>query len=546
MDNVASPSAVPEKSSSGEIPPKKEKKKKEKKSKKSEANDGPTPSTSTLPAPDDDQPPTSAEKKPKKDKKLKKDASIPSAAPTVSSVPSEAEIAAFRTKHAVTVHGSVTPVLSFDQCAIPDDLRTALDGFKEPTPIQAYAWPPALEGRDVVGIAETGSGKTLAFGLPALSRLVTSPPPPPAPSKKSQSMAPPATVTVLVLAPTRELAIQTHDTLTALGAPFGIASVALVGGLDKGPQIKLLRSANKGGKTTRIVVGTPGRIKDLVQEGACDLSQVNYLVLDEADRMLDKGFENDIREIIGYAKQGTNRQTLMFSATWPESVRRLAATFQRDPVRITVGSDDLTANSRVEQVVEVFDDARSKDGRLLDTLRQLKHPKKSTSADARVLVFALYKKEAARVESFLRSKGYAVGALHGDMSQQARMDALARFKDGEHGVLVATDVAARGLDIPNVNAVVNYTFPLTIEDYIHRIGRTGRGGKTGKSITYFTGDGHERALAGELARVLRESGFEAPGLNKFPMTIKKKSHSVYGDFFRDDIPAPSAPTKITF
>ena len=177
----------------------------------------------------------------------------------------------------------------------------------------------------------------------------------------------------------------------------------------------------------------------------------------------------------------------------------------------------------------------------------MSHKKSGSPEDARILVFALYKKEATRVEGMLRSKGYTVGGLHGDMSQSARIEALQNFKTGKTGLLVATDVAARGLDIPNVAAVINYTFPLTIEDYIHRIGRTGRGGKSGKSITFFTGDNHERALAGELARVLRESGFECEELKaRFPMTIKKKTHSVYGAFFRDDIPMPAKPTRIIF
>ena len=202
------------------------------------------------------------------------------------------------------------------------------------------------------------SGKTLAFGLPALARIQSLSIPKP---RKGES-----TISVLVLAPTRELAIQTHDTLCALGKPFGIVSVAVFGGVEKRGQIDALRNItraqNKNGKsTTRIVVGTPGRILDLIHDGVCDLSNVRYLVLDEADRMLDKGFENDIRTIIGHTRQGEERQTLMFSATWPEAVRRLAASFQRDPVRVTVGSDDLTANSRVEQIVEVFDDSREKE-----------------------------------------------------------------------------------------------------------------------------------------------------------------------------------------
>ncbi|KAI0638792.1 P-loop containing nucleoside triphosphate hydrolase protein [Trametes polyzona] len=493
-------------------------------------------------------------KKDKKDKKSKKSCdpapAAQSAEPSsssgpISGAPSSAEVEAFLKKHEVTLHipdgaPTVTPILSFDQLDVPPKLRAAFDGFKEPTPIQACSWPPALAGRDVVGIAETGSGKTLAFGLPALARILKT-------SSQESKKQKGTTVSVLVVAPTRELAIQTHETLEQLGAPFGIASVAVFGGVDKAPQIKTLKNANKDGKTTRIIVGTPGRILDLVNDGACDLSRVSYLVLDEADRMLDKGFENDIRAIIGHTMQGAERQTLMFSATWPDAVRRLAATFQRDPIRVTVGSDDLTANSRVEQVVEVFDDPRSKDSRLLGHLNTLLPKKrKGTPEDARILVFALYKKEATRVENMLKSKGYSVLGLHGDMSQSARMDALQRFKTGDVTLLVATDVAARGLDIPNVAAVINYTFPLTIEDYIHRIGRTGRGGKSGKSITFFTGENHERALAGELARVLRESGFEAEGLKKFPMTIKKKEHSAYGAFFRNDIPAPKGPTKITF
>lgn len=186
--------------------------------------------------------------------------------------------------------------------------------------------------------------------------------------------------------------------------------------------------------------------------------------------------------------------------------------------------------------------------RLFNCLKSLSHKKTSHkgSDEARILIFALYKKEATRIEQSLERAGYDVGALHGDMTQSARINALEKFKTGETGLLVATDVAARGLDIPNVGAVINYTFPLTLEDYIHRIGRTGRGGRSGKSITFFTGENHERALAGELARVLREGGFDAQAdkLKKFPMTIKKKGHAAYGAFFRDDITA--APTKIVF
>ncbi|KIY45737.1 DEAD-domain-containing protein [Fistulina hepatica ATCC 64428] len=438
----------------------------------------------------------------------------------------------------------VVPVLSFSQLSLPPAFSTAFSSFKAPTPIQACTWPPALAGRDVVGIAETGSGKTYAFGIPLLSRLVSK-----RETRETKQKEGVSTVTALVVAPTRELAVQTHDALSALGASLGIASVAVFGGVPKEPQVRMLRNADKAtdGRTTRIIVGTPGRILDLAQEGVCDLSNVDYLVLDEADRMLDKGFENDIRNIIGQTKQGGKRQTLMFSATWPESVRRLASTFQKDPVRVTVGSDDLTANSCIEQVVEVLDDSRQKDARLSSLLKSFNHKKGSQGKDnSRILVFALYKKEASRVEMSLKRQGYSVDALHGDMSQTARMDALEKFKNGTTSLLVATDVAARGLDIPNVAVVINYTFPLTIEDYIHRIGRTGRGGRSGKSVTFFTGENHERSLAGELARVLHDGGFECEGLKKFPMTIKKREHSVYGAFYRDDIKMPKQPTRLVF
>lgn len=489
-----------------------------------------------------------SEKKKKKKKRKAEESGISSASqPDVvmqlsgaAPASSPAEVQAFLKSNSIKIDspdGPVTPLLSFDQLAVPEELRSCFSTFKQPSPIQACTWPPSLQGKDVVGIAETGSGKTLAFGIPALVKLITN---------KAALQSP--GVSILVVAPTRELALQTHDTLSAIGKPFKIASVAVFGGVPKDPQVKMLAKSRKSkDSTTKIIVGTPGRILDLCNDGACDLSGVDYLVLDEADRMLDKGFENDIRNIISQAKQGAERQTLMFSATWPESVRRLASSFLRTPVRVTVGSEELTANSRVEQVVEVFDDSRSKDSRLMALLRKVAHKKQASPEESRILVFGLYKKETARLEETLRRQGYSVGALHGDMAQTKRMEALDAFRKGETNLLVATDVAARGLDIPNVGLVVNYSFPLTIEDYVHRIGRTGRGGKDGKSITYFTGDNHERSLAGEFSRMLRDSGYPCEVLSqKFPMTIKKKEHSVYGAFFRDDIPAPKAPTKIVF
>lgn len=405
-------------------------------------------------------------------------------------------------------------------------------GFTTPTPIQACCWPVLLQNKDVVGIAETGSGKTFAFGLPALQHLVTkhkvlnS-------QKKGKAGA---QVNVLVVAPTRELAIQTEDNMSKLGKSMGIGMICLYGGVPKYEQVKLLNQS----PTVRTVVGTPGRVLDMAREGSLDLSNVTFLVLDEADRMLDKGFEPDIRAIIGMCKsREEGRHTSMFSATWPPAVRGLAESFMNGPVRVTVGSDELSANRRVEQSVEVLQDGYAKERRLNEFLRSVN----AQRSKDKILIFALYKKEAQRVEQTLRRTGQSVSAIHGDMGQNERIASLERFKTAETPLLVATDVAARGLDIPNVEYVINYTFPLTIEDYVHRIGRTGRGGKTGKSITFFTD--MDKAHAGELIRVLKDADQQVPDeLTKFPTTIKKKTHSSYGDHFKEFVPGKAK--KITF
>lgn len=405
-------------------------------------------------------------------------------------------------------------------------------GFTTPTPIQACCWPVLLQNKDVVGIAETGSGKTFAFGLPALQHLVTKHKVLDR-QKKDKSGA---QVNVLVVAPTRELAIQTEDNMSKLGKSMGIGMICLYGGVPKYEQIKLLNQS----PTVRIVVGTPGRVLDMAREGSLDLGNVTFLVLDEADRMLDKGFEPDIRAIIGMCKsREQGRHTSMFSATWPPAVRGLAESFMNGPVRVTVGSDELSANRRVEQSVEVLQDGYAKERRLNEFLRSVN----AQRSKDKILIFALYKKEAQRVEQTLRRAGHSVSAIHGDMGQNERIASLERFKTAETPLLVATDVAARGLDIPNVEYVINYTFPLTIEDYVHRIGRTGRGGKTGKSITFFTD--MDKAHAGELIRVLKDADQQVPDeLTKFPTTIKKKTHSSYGDHFKEFVPGKAK--KITF
>lgn len=341
--SIAIPSDEPDACQTSKATPyaesEKNKRKKEKKRKKNAGSD-PTSTTKSR----------KAKKRKREHDRSSEPEDVPSPKrPRVMISPAEAE--GYLKTHNITVQlppeiPALFPITSFDALPIPDSLRGTFSAFKKPTLIQACAWPPALSGKDVVGIAETGSGKTLAFVIPALSRLLS--------ASSVVGKGPRA----LVLAPTRELALQTYDVLSALDA---VQCAAVFGGVDKTQQVRVL---NKG---AQVVVGTPGRVLDLICDGVLSLGGVEYLVLDEADRMLDKGFENDIRRIIGYAKQGAARQTLMctsvscvpalsltlfiVSATWPEAVRRLATSFLRDPVRITVGSDELTANSCIAQGV---------------------------------------------------------------------------------------------------------------------------------------------------------------------------------------------------
>lgn len=328
--------------------------------------------------------------------------------------------------------------------------------FKSPTPIQAAAWPFLLSGRDVIGIAETGSGKTLAFGIPCIRSISAS---------VRSSIPPRAVASAVIVSPTRELAVQIHTQILPLADSAGLSTACVYGGVPKDPQRLALATA-------QIIVATPGRLNDLISDGDADLSKVNYLVLDEADRMLDKGFEPEIRKIIACTPSSSSgRQTLMFTATWPPSVRALASTFMNSPVHISIGKDnptgELRANTSITQKVEVVS-PQDKEARLLQLVKM--HQSGRAARD-RVLVFCLYKKEAVRVENFLRMRGRQVVAIHGDMNQGARTKSLEAFRQGECPLLVATDVAARGLDIPEVKLVLNMTFPLTVEDYVHRIGR---------------------------------------------------------------------------
>ncbi|UKZ50417.1 RNA-dependent ATPase [Trichoderma virens] len=427
--------------------------------------------------------------------------------------------------------GKLRPVTEFHHLPSTNLLEkkpSPFASYKAPTPIQAASWPSTLSGRDVVGVAETGSGKTMAFALPCVESISLI-------NKKG--------VKAVVVSPTRELAMQTHEQLARLASQLRLKCVCLYGGASKDDQRALLQ------KGADIIVATPGRLKDFMSDETVDLSGCRFAVLDEADRMLDKGFEEDIKMILGACPPREERQTLMFTATWPMSVQSLASTFMVDPVKITIGSRgketengsvELQANTRISQKVEVMD-GKDKEFRLLQIIKQHQQGKQK---DDRILVFCLYKKEATRVESFLSRKGVRVGGIHGDLKQEQRTRSLEAFKTGKTPVLVATDVAARGLDIPEVKLVINVTFPLTIEDYVHRIGRTGRAGKTGEAITMFTVQ--DKAHSGSLINILKGANQPVPDeLMKFGTVVKKKTHDMYGGFFKDVDPNQKA-TKITF
>ncbi|KAI1850292.1 hypothetical protein JX266_004150 [Neoarthrinium moseri] len=440
----------------------------------------------------------------------------------------QSDITSFLTTHQIIINDPLSatnlrPMTEFAH--LPATTLTSKNpfaAFKAPTPIQAASWPFGLSRRDIVGVAETGSGKTIAFGLPLVEAVLAMP----KPAKGS------GRIRAVVVSPTRELAMQTQEQLANLSETVGLKTVCVYGGSSKDDQRNLLKKAD-------IIVATPGRLKDFIEEGAIRLDSAKFTVLDEADRMLDKGFEEDIKRILGCCPPKDQRQTLMFTATWPQSVQALASTFMLSPVRITIGnneSGDLKANKRISQAVEVVD-PRNKEQRLLQIL-------KAQPRNERVLVFCLYKKEATRVEGFLQQRGIKVVGIHGDLRQEQRTRSLEAFKSGETPVLVATDVAARGLDIPEVKLVVNVTFPLTIEDYVHRIGRTGRAGKTGEAITLFTE--HDKAHSGSLINILRAAEQPVPeNLLKFGTTVKKKQHGTYGAFYKD-VDLTKKGTKITF
>ncbi|KAK8578985.1 hypothetical protein V6N13_142225 [Hibiscus sabdariffa] len=415
------------------------------------------------------------------------------------------------------------PLKSFANSNLPKNVLDCCKDFRRPSPIQAHAWPFLLDARDFIGIAKTGSGKTLAFGVPAMMHVL---------NKRNGKSSKGRNPLCLVLSPTRELAEQIFNVLCNAGQACGVESVCLYGGTSKGPQISSLKSG------VDIVIGTPGRLKDLMNMEVLHLNEVSFVVLDEADRMLDMGFEEDVRFILG--KTSSARQMVMFSATWPAAVHRLAQEYMDpNPVKVVIGSEDLAANHDVMQIVEVLDD-RARYERLTALLKKYHESQRN-----RVLVFVLYQAEADRIENMLKRSGWNVVSIHGRKAQSDRTKALSLFKKGSCPLMVATDVAARGLDIPDVEVVINYSFPLTTEDYVHRIGRTGRAGRKGVAHTFFTQQ--NKGLAGELVNVLKEAGqVVPPALLKFGTHVKKKESKLYGAHFKEIAADAPKATKITF
>ncbi len=357
---------------------------------------------------------------------------------------------------------------------MPELLRGVAErGYTDPTPIQTKAIPVVLAGRDLLGQAQTGTGKTAGFTLPMLQRLAASAP------QQAPAWRP---VRALVLTPTRELAAQVEASVRSYGRHLALTSAVIYGGVGMQPQVDALETG------VDILVATPGRLLDHAQQGNLDLGRVEILVLDEADRMLDMGFIHDIRRVLALLPGA--RQNLLFSATFSDEIRALAASFLRDPVTVEVARRNTPAEL-VAQVVHPVDAARKRE--------LLAHLVKSNDW-RQVLVFVRTKHGANRLAEQLERAGIEAGAIHGNKSQGARTRALARFKEGSLRVLVATDIAARGLDIAELPHVVNYDMPHVPEDYVHRIGRTGRAGSEGEAVSLVSPE--ERALLAAIERLI--------------------------------------------
>jgi len=371
------------------------------------------------------------------------------------------------------------PTVRFADFGLAPEIQRALSdqGYVHPTPIQAQAIPVVLQGRDVMGAAQTGTGKTASFSLPIIQNLLP---------HANTSMSPARhAVRALVLTPTRELAIQVAENVKAYAQHTPLRSTVVFGGMDMKPQTEILR------KGVEIVIATPGRLLDHVEQKNISLAQVQMLVMDEADRMLDMGFLPDLQRIINLLPK--KRQNLMFSATFSPEIKKLANSFLDKPVLIEVARSNATAE-KVTQVVYKVDEEQKRDVvEYLIRQRELKQ----------VIVFSNTKIGASRLSRHLEQCGIKASAIHGDKTQQERMAALEAFKKGEIEVLVATDVAARGLDISDLPCVINFDLPYNAEDYVHRIGRTGRAGASGDAISVYS-EKDERLLA-DIEKLIKQT-----------------------------------------
>ncbi|XP_078739259.1 putative ATP-dependent RNA helicase DDX17 isoform X2 [Lampetra fluviatilis] len=392
------------------------------------------------------------------------------------------EVEEFRMHKEIKIKGTTCPkpVFHFHEADFPSYVMNVIESqnFKEPTPIQAQGWPLALSGRDMVGIAKTGSGKTLSYLLPAVVHINHQP-------FLERGDGP----IVLVLAPTRELAQQVQAVAEEYGKSSRVKTTCVYGGAPKGPQ---LRDLERG---VEICIATPGRLIDFLESGKTNLRRCTYLVLDEADRMLDMGFEPQIRKIVDQIRP--DRQTLMWSATWPKEVRQLAEDFLREYIQINVGSMDLSANHNILQIVDVCSD-NEKDNKLMRLMEEIMAEKEN-----KTIIFVETKRRCDELTRRMRRDGWPAMCIHGDKSQPERDWVLTEFRSGKSPILIATDVASRGLDVEDIKFVINYDYPNSSEDYVHRIGRTGRSTRSGTAYTFFTpGNGRQ---ANDLVSVLREA-----------------------------------------
>jgi ATP-dependent RNA helicase RhlE len=370
--------------------------------------------------------------------------------------------------------------MSFSELNLSESLQRAIceAQYEVATPIQTVAIPHILAGRDCLACAQTGTGKTAAFALPTLQRLLDHNPP----QRGSQQRFRP--IRVLVLAPTRELASQIAESFRTYGRHTGLRQTVIFGGVGQQPQVKALQ------RGVDILVATPGRLLDLMNQGFVDLRSVETLILDEADQMLDMGFIHDLKRIV--ARVPNQRQTLLFSATMPQEIRRLADQWLRQPVELSV-APQATPVERVEQSVYFIDHGNKP--------RLLAHYLRSQAAE-RAIVFMRTKHGADKLVRSLERVGIRAEAIHGNKSQNARQRALAQFKSQQPPVLVATDIAARGLDIHSVSHVINFDLPLTAEIYVHRIGRTARAGAAGIAVTFCARE--ERSMLRDIEGLTRQ------------------------------------------